>query len=465
MKRKIFDIPSMMVFASLMLLTSCAGLKELNKEYTDVVQPQIDADTYGNTAVIQQASKTSSLGDLSWRTLFNDHYLEALVDSALAHNLDMEVCRKRIQEAEISLDVAKKAFLPSVSLSPNGSITHIDGTTMKLYDVPLNIDWQVDIFGSLRNAKKSQRVLLERSQDVMQAVQCKLVANISSLYYQLLMLDRSRQILLKTEEVWKESVETQKALMQAGMSSRAAVDRLTASYYSIKAQILDNETQILTIENVICRLMGEAPHKIARGVFGNFTPPAEVGIGIPLEVLQNRPDVRSAQKAIEAAFYNRQVARADMYPKLTLGGSAGWMNGTLGEINPAEIMLNALASLTAPLFAQGKLSGNLKMSEIEMEIAQKQFVQTVLDAGNDVNTALIEFQAADRKGEYLKKETESLAQAYDATCELMNRGRANYLEVLTAQESLLTAQLAEVVNAYNKASGLINLYIALGGGR
>ncbi len=465
MKRQRYSIMLTLVLTLILVLASCANIKELKKTYDQVEQPQIDVMTYGTTKVVQAIDNSSNVGNISWRDLFKDSCLEALIDKALASNLDMDVCRMRIEQAELNLKIAQKAFLPSVYVSPTGNISYFESNTTKLYNVPMSIDWQIDIFGNLRNAKKAKQVLLEQSHDVMQAFQCQLISDIASLYYQLLMIDRTKEILVETDKVWEQSVETQKALMQAGVSNRAAVDRLRASSYSIKTQIVDADMQISVIENAICRLLGEVPHSIARGKLGQLIMPVSLSVGVPLEVLQNRPDVRSAQKAIEVAFYNTKVARAEMFPTLTLGGTAGWMNGSIGEINPGKILLDALASLTAPIFAQGKLSANVKISKLEMEIAQKQFVKTVLAAGNDVNTALAEYQTADKKEILLMKETESLKNAYDATNELMNRGKATYLEVLTAQEALLTAQLGVVGNHYNKVSGLINLYIALGGGQ
>ncbi|MCQ2113574.1 MAG: TolC family protein [Bacteroidaceae bacterium] len=453
------------VMVSAVLLTSCSAMKEVEKDYQNARNPQLPSDIIGAEKLITGVNTSSNLGDVSWRVLFNDPCFHAIVDSALANNLDMEICRKRIQEAELSLSVAKKAFFPSVTISPNGTISNFNSKTTKLYDMPLTVQWQADIFGSLRNAKKSQKALLEKSHDVIQTVQCQLISNLASLYYQLLMLDKEDAIMEQTEILWAKSVETQKALMQAGVATRAAVDRMSASYYSIKSQIIDTKKEIVVLENAICRFLGEAPHHITRGSFDNFVMPSQIGVGIPMQVLQNRPDVRAAQKTIESAFYDTKTAFADMFPKLTLGGSIGWSNGSDGSVNPGLLLSNALASLTAPLFAQGKLNANFKLSKIEMDIAQKELVQTIINAGNDVNNALIECEASNGKGVFLKKESESLKAAYDATEELMNRGKATYLEVLTAQESLLSAQLTEVTNDYAKINALINLYIALGGGR
>ena len=188
-------------------------------------------------------------------------------------------------------------------------------------------------------------------------------------------------------------------------------------------------------------------------------------VGVPATMLELRPDIRMANAAMEEAFYNTQAARAAFFPSISLSATGGWTNSAGSMVvNPGKLFLNLVGSLTQPIFARGKLNANLKINKLTQEDLQKKYVQTVIDAGNQVNEALADCQAAREKHEYYHRQVEVLHEAYNGTHELMDNGKASYLEVLTAQENLLSAQLSEASNMYKGAQAVIALYIALGGG-
>ena len=192
--------------------------------------------------------------------------------------------------------------------------------------------------------------------------------------------------------------------------------------------------------------------------------PQFLKVGVPATMLEQRPDIRMANHAMEEAFYNTQAARAAFFPSITLTGSAGWTNSGGGMVvDPGKLLLSVVGQLTQPIFARGKLKANLKINQLTQEDLQKKYVQTVIDAGNQVNEAMADCQAAREKFAYYRRQVEVLHDAYTGTHELMDNGKANYLEVLTAQESLLNAQLNEAANMYKGAQAVIALYIALGG--
>jgi outer membrane protein TolC len=231
------------------------------------------------------------------------------------------------------------------------------------------------------------------------------------------------------------------------------------------------------VENAICRLLAQTPQHIKRSAWGSSLHHPEAKgdtgqrmfdtqfllTGVPAMLLKNRPDIRLADYAMEEAFYNTQVARSAFFPSITLSGTAGWTNSAGAVVNPGKILLNAVASLTQPIYAQGKLKANLKINQLNQEDLINQYVQTVIEAGSEVNEALADCQAALEKHGFYERQVEVLKLAYRGTHELMDNGKASYLEVLTAQERLLNAQLNQAVNMYNGAQGLIALYIALGG--
>ena len=293
-------------------------------------------------------------------------------------------------------------------------------------------------------------------------------------------LDRQLEILTQTESLWNESLETEKALWENGKAYSTAVNQMEASYLSVKTQIADTRRNIRAVENAICRLLAITPQSINRQQWGqSILHHAEaqgdtdqkmfdnkyLHLGVPAMMLENRPDIRMANHAMEEAFYNTQAARAAFFPSITLTGSAGWTNSGGGMVvDPGKLLLSFVGQLTQPIFARGQLKANLKINKLTQEDLQKKYVQTVIDAGNQVNEAMADCMTAREKHNYFHRQVEVLREAYTGTHELMDNGKASYLEVLTAQESLLDAQLGEAMNMYDAAQAVIALYIALGGG-
>ena len=240
---------------------------------------------------------------------------------------------------------------------------------------------------------------------------------------------------------------------------------MESSYINVKTQIVDTRRNIRSVENSLCRLLAVAPQAIPRNRWGEYALPQQTFSSVPSALLLNRPDVRMADHVMEEAFYNTQAARSAFYPSISLTGTAGWTNNAGSVVvNPGKLLLNAVASLTQPIFIRGRLKANLKIAKLTQEDVQRKYVQTVINAGNQVNEAMADCQASYEKNGYYRRQVEVLHDAYTGTHELMDNGKANYLEVLTAQETLLNAQLSEAVNMYSAAQAVIALYIALGGG-
>ena len=419
------------------------------------------------------------LGDISWRALFTDPQLQALIEKTLAQNSNMRQADLRIQEAQNNLKAAKWAFLPSISLAPQGSISGIwdpqdrpqykgqlGGGATKTYAIPLAANWQVDCFGQLRNAKKGSEVAVENMKTVRQAVQTSLIANVASLYYTLCMLDEQLRIARETSETWKKNLEVTRLLMKAGQSNKAAVASTEANYWNIQTNVVELEDNIIYVENTLSNLMGEAPHPISRGSLSSFQIPAVCTTGMPISILSRRPDVRKAELALSSAFYGKNQVKASFFPTLNISASGQYTNSLGGlVINPGGIIAALVGSLTQPIFAQGKLRAAYKNAKAEMEIAKIGFQQEVLDAGYEVCSAMANINVAKAKESLIANQVRSLQEAVTATEALMkNSNQVNYLNVLTAQSGLLSAQINEVANQYAIISGIIDLYQALGGG-
>lgn len=440
-------------------LNSC-GIYTNYKPATEVPE-----DLYGEEAAVTDS--TDNLANLGWRDVFTDPHLRQLIEQGLQSNTDLQSAQWRVKEAEATLMSSRLAFLPSFALAPQGTVSSFDGgKATQTYSVPVTASWELDIFGRMRNAKRQAKALLEQSHDYRQAVQTQLVSSIANVYYTLLMLDEQLAISERTQQSWKETVDATRALMAAGLANEAAVSQMEATYYSISTSILDLKEQINQTENSLSLLLAESPRSIVRGKLEGQALPEHLAVGIPVQMLANRPDVRNAEHSLESAFYATNQARSAFYPSIVLSGSAGWTNSAGSMIvNPGKFLATAVGSLTQPLFNRGANIAQLKIAKAQQEEARLSFQQALLNAGSEVNDALVKYQTARDKAGLYEKQIASLEKAYESTSLTMQYGNTTYLEVLTARQSLLNAQLTQVANRFTEIQGVINLYQALGGGK
>ena len=439
-------------------LTSCS----LYKKYES--KASVPDDVFGTVA--PEVGSSNNLAELSWREFFTDPVLQELIDSVLVRNTDLKSARIAIEQSEASLRAARLAYLPSLAFTPSGTLSSFDfGTLNKTYNLPLQLSLDVDIVGAITSKKRKAEVLLMQARIGEESLRANLISTVAQQYNLLMVLDRQLEVLLATDSLWYSSLETQKALWENGKAYSTAVNQMESSYMNVKTQIVDVRRNIVSVENAICRLLAQSPQHIRRGKWGSYALPERLGTGVPAKLLQNRPDVRIADFQMAEAFYNTQAARQAFFPNLTLSGLIGWTNDGGGVIvNPGKILLSAVGSLTQPIFARGKLKANLKISKLSEQDIQNRYVQTVINAGNQVNEAIADLQAAREKYGYYSRQVAVLQDAYTGTHELMDNGKASYIEVNTAQETLLSAQLNEAMNMYSGTQAVIALYIALGGG-
>ena len=448
-----------------LLLSSCGVYKKYHSQ-TDVPQ-----DLFGSGDSIAQAAMkdTVSIASLSWRDFFTDPLLQDLIESALAHNTDLQSARLAVEQAQASLKAAKLAYLPSLSLNPSASIGTTVGTNgaasgaAYTYNIPLQLDWNIGISGSVTVNKRKAQAVLEQTRYTRDATQANLIASVAQYYFELLLLDRKMEILLMTDSLWDESLKTERALWENGKAYSTAVNQMESSTIDVKTQIIDTRRSIISTENELCQLLRITPQHIARNKWGAYELPERFGTGVPGNLLEKRPDIRVADQQLAEAFYNTASARAAFFPSFSLAGLIGWTNNGGIIADPGALLMQLAGSLMQPVFAQGKLRAALKIAKYNQEDKLNQYVQTVIEAGNQVNEALADCQVAKDKDGLYKRQVTVLQDAYTGTHELMDAGKANYIEVLTAQESLLAAQLNEATNLYNGSIALVGLYIALGG--
>ena len=410
------------------------------------------------------AADTANMGNLPWKEIFRDAKLQALIEEGLANNVDMQAAALRVQEAKVMLTAAKLSYLPSINLAPQGSTTSMGGGNyVKAYQLPVSASWEIDLFGKILNTKRGQKVAYEQSQYAEQAVRSQIICGIANVYYSLLMLDRQVEITTETAAIYKENVRVMEAMKIAGMTTEAAVAQMRAASHQVEASLMDLKRQVRETENSLAVLLAKAPQTIERSTLDEQVMPEELAAGVPMQLLENRPDVKMAEMTLAAAYYTTNSARAAFYPGLNITGLAGWTNGSgITVANPGEFMLQSLAQ---PIFNNGKLIANLKVSKAEEKIAQMNYQQTILEAGKEVSDALYLFDTQNKKLVEDRGQVEQLDKAVTYTKALFQSGDATYLEILTAQQNLLSAQLSEVADNFQRMQAVINLYSALGGGR
>ncbi|GAA6258135.1 TolC family protein [Bacteroides sp. f07] len=434
--------------------------------YNRYSRPNLEVNTdslYRETGLL---ADTTTIAATPWREIFTDPHLQTLIATGLERNTDLGIARLQVEEAQAVLMNARLSYLPSVNLTPQAGISHYNGETKKTYTLGATAAWEVDIFGKVNNSRRGAAAALEQSHAYAQAVQTGLVATIAESYYTLLMLDEQLTISEQALANWDETITTLKALAEAGKANDVAVHQARANRTALNASLLTIRKSIRETENSLCALLKESSHTISRGTLGEQSFSDELSIGIPLQLLANRPDVQQAEFALAEAFYATNAARTSFYPSLTLSGTLGWTNNGGGTIlNPGKWLSNAIAQLVTPLFNKGTNIANLKIAKARQQEAVLRFEQSLLNAGNEVNDALTEWQTADGRIRLDYQQTADLEAATEKTRLLMRYTSANYLEVLTAQQSLLNARLTLAQDQASKIQSVIHLYHALGGGK
>ena len=431
--------------------------------YKNYQRPDVVTDGLYGTA---ETADSTTLADISWQEMFTDPQLQALIDLALTNNTDLQSAQWRVKEAEATLKSARLAYLPSFNFAPQGTISSFDnGAASKTYSIPVTASWQIDIFGGLTNAKRKAKALYLQSREYQQAVRTQLIASVANLYYTLLMLDSQYEVTKETAAKWEESVRTMREMKAAGMTNEAGVAQYEGSYYGIVASLNDIEYSIRETENSLCSVLGEVPHEIVRGRLDEQQLPDNLAVGVPVQMLSNRPDIRQAEYSLMQSFYATNAARSALYPSITLSGSAGWTNNAGVITNPGKLLLSAAGSLLQPIFNANANRANLKIAKAQQEESKLAFQQALLNAGAEVNNALTQCQTARAKTDLRIKQIEAMERAVESTELLMQHSSTTYLEVLTAQQSLLSAQLSQIADQFDEIQGVVNLYQALGGGR
>ena len=453
------------ILMSVAVLMSSCGL------YNKYERPEINTkglvrDVSSSTDTLA-VNDTTSFGNLAWRSVFTDPQLQSLIEQGLAHNVNLVNAALNVKIIEEQLKCAKLAFVPSFTFSPQGTIASWDGgKATKSYSLPISASWTIDLFGNILSQKRSVQAALLATKDYQLVVKTKLIANIANAYYTLLMLDKQIEVVTDMEKLTKETWETMKFLKDNKIGYRStSVQSAEANYYSVQAQKIDLIRQVREVENSLSLLLGQQAQTIKRGKLEEQSLPTEFSTGIALQMLNNRPDVHYAEMSLAQCFYDVQTARSRFYPNITISGTGTFTNSAAEIINPGKWLLSAIGSLVQPIFQNGRLIAGLKVAKIQQEQAYNTWQNAVLSAGSEVSDALVLYNSSNEKSIVEGKQIDVLKQNVEDTKKLMASSGSTYLEVITAQQSLLNAELSKIVDDFYKMQAVVNLYYALGGGR
>ncbi|WP_421942249.1 efflux transporter outer membrane subunit [Pedobacter sp.] len=420
---------------------------------------------------------TATMADIPWKSLFSDTTLQSLIQEGINQNLDLKQAIERIKISEATLQQSRAAFLPS--LQGDLSVTDAKQSAAALnfpagininletqtYRAQLSTAWEADIWGKLSSAKRAAYATLIQSDAAKRAVQTQLIATIANSYYTLLALDKQLAITMETIKIRRKDVETVKALKEGAVVNGAAVVQSEANLYAAEVSLPDLKRSIKEAENALSVVLAKAPGTINRSTIDQQVPYANLQTGISAQLLQNRPDVIAAEYGFRSAFENTNVAKTYFYPALTLTASGGLSSLQLKNFFDNSIFYNLVGGITQPIFAKGQNKARLKTAQAQQQQAFYTFQQTLLTGGQEVSNALYAYQTAVEKEEARAKQIASLTKAVDFTKELLRYSSAtNYTDVLTSEQSLLTAQLSGINDKLQKLQSVVNLYRALGGG-
>lgn len=446
-----------LIVLTIAVATGCSVFKKYSRP------ENISTDKlFGEKVVV---SDTTSMADISWREFFRDKLLQEYIEQGLNNNIDMQIAAHRIVEAEATLRASKLAFLPTVGYAPalttdNNKYYSRQGRTAFGYSLPVSASWEINP-GTLLNSKRRAQAALEQSRISRQSIETQVVASIANLYYTLLMLDAQLAISESTAASWKENVRIMRAMKDAGMTNEASISQTEANSCSIDASLFDLRYEIVQVENALALVLGTTPQTFERGTLAEQQFNGTLKTGVPAQLLSRRPDVQKAEYSLKLAFYNTNVARSAFYPSLVLTGSGGWEDAFT---RPASWFFSFAAKLAGSIFNGGKNDAALKIAKAQQESALATFRQTLLTAGSEVNNALAQCKTASSKTDIRNRQIAALESAVYSTQQLMRHSESTYLEVLTAQQSLLSAQLLQIADQFEGIQGTINLYRALGGG-
>lgn len=425
----------------------------------------------------QASADSTTIADMPWQTVFKDQKLNALIQKGLDQNLNLKNAIENIVQARATLRQTKLAYYPTLDFDANATRNKQSkaalnfpaginiNTLTTTYKMGFSTSWEADIWGKLSSSKRAALATYLSTDAAKQAVQTQLISDIANNYFLLLSYDKQLEITKSTLESRIKNVEVIKALKEGAIVTGASVVQSEANQHAAEVLIPDLKRSIRETENALNILLGQASGPIERGTLGDQVIPEKIAIGLPAQLLENRPDVRQAEFDFRTAFETTNMAKTYFYPSLTLTASGGLSTLQLKNFFDQSIFYSIIGGLTQPIFNQGLNKARLTNAQSRQVQAFNNFQQSLLVAGQEVSNALYAYEMAVEKEDSREKQIEALEKAVDFTQQLLEYSSAtNYTDVLTSEQNLLAAQLSGVNDNLQKLQAVVDLYRALGGG-
>ncbi|NRT14704.1 NodT family efflux transporter outer membrane factor (OMF) lipoprotein [Flavobacterium sp. 28A] len=464
MKNKIYKVTLLVVTATVM--QSCFVAK-------DYKRPELKTENLYRNEVV--SSDTASLANVSWDKLFTDPLLQEYINKGLKNNLDIRIAMQNLAAAKSTMLQGKAGYLPTLSASTDWTHNKISKNSQSgsflsdlntdQYQLYGSLSWEADIWGKIRSNKRAANAAFLQTGAANQAIKTELIAGIATTYYQLLSVDAQIKVAEKTLINRNQSVETIIALKKAGNVTEVGVKQTEAQKYATEIIIADLKNSAIVLENTMSALLGEASGKIERSTFESQNMQPAITLGVPANLLRNRPDVIAAEYNLITNFEMTNVAKSGFYPTLKVTATGGLQSIDLKEwFSANSLFANVITGLTQPLLNQRQVRTKYEVAQANQEKAYLQFEKSLLTAGKEVSNALAQYNNETYKITVREKQAAALTKASSFSDELLNYGLANYLEVLTAKDAALDAELSLVDNKFQQYKAIIQLYKALGGG-
>ncbi|MGJ7030524.1 efflux transporter outer membrane subunit [Niabella hirudinis] len=454
---------------AMILLTGCFAAKPYQRP-KDLVD-----DRYYRTD--QLPADSASMANVSWKELFTDDKLTGYIHKALEQNLDIRTAIQQMAAAEAYMKQGKANFFPTLSAGPSvayqtnslntplGKLSGEDRLHVVQYGISGNASWEADIWGKIKSNKDAAVANFLKSQAAHQAVKSDLIAAIADTYYQLMSLDEQKKITEETIRYREQNLETTRALKNAGSLTQVAVKQSEALLLNSRGILVSLDNSIKLMENYFCMLLSIPPQPIGRNTLDQQQINTALAIGVPVQLLTNRPDVKAAEFGYMNAFHLTNAAKAGFYPSLTLSASGGLQSVDFDRLfSVSSLFATATGSLLQPLLNKRQIRTQYEVSQASQQIAYNSYKKTILNAAKDVSDALFSYDAQQKLIGFKKQEFGEYDSAAQYAQELVNNGMGNYLDVITAMTNKLQAELNYVDAKYGKLSAIIQLYKALGGG-
>lgn len=414
-----------------------------------------------------------SLGDEKWWNVFQDPELQSLIRTALKQNYDIRIAATRVLQAQSQVVITRANEFPNASIGPTLSAVRspgipgvFSGYSYLAYEIAISGSWEIDFWGKYRRATEAARASLSATEWGQRAVLDTLIENIAAAYFQLRELDLELEIAKRTLSSRQQSLKLTTTLEQGGATSLVDVRQAQQLVETAAESIPDAERQIQQVENQISILLGENPTGIARGRAITEQPlPQVIPAGLPSQLLERRPDIRQAEGQLIAANAEIGVARAQLFPQISLTGMGGFESIGLGNVATwGARAWDWSASLTQPIFNAGSLRANVKLAQAQEQQALLTYEQTIQTAFRDVSNSLIAYQKYRQFREHQQLLTAAAQDAAHLSEVRYQGGAASYLEVLTNETTYFSAELNLARAELSERLSLVQVYNALGGG-